>query len=339
MIESQKNKLNSLFRYRVSIIFSFFLILLFTFWYFFPYLVSFFDFYKTPVQIPFKHDFNTFIERDDANSYAQIMGRKYGTYGDSYGALNTLFSGLAFAFLALSLYIQGKELARQKLELKNQQAESERANRIAEEQRKIFDQQAKLLDLQVKDSQIRNFYDLFFKYIETKEKKVESLKFHNSEEWVIGPNCFFVYKHRFMSICREFHLSENDNIPKEVIINNLIYMFNKEFKDFDYGLNSTFKRSMYFEYIAFMINFIESNKELIDTKEIIDLFISYFTEDEIYCLFWLGMQNKTIYNFIKKYNIQFHIDYNISYSTIYILSYVYGIKDYLVHGTEFNHEI
>ncbi|MDH2604186.1 hypothetical protein QDT05_15060 [Acinetobacter baumannii] len=338
MIESKKKKLNYLFRYRVSIIFSFFLILLFTFWYFFPYLVSFFDFYKTPVQIPFKHDFNTFIERDDANSYAQIMGRKYGTYGDSYGALNTLFSGLAFAFLALSLYIQGKELARQKLELKNQQAESERANRIAEEQRKIAVQQAKLLDLQVKDSQIRNFYDLFFKYIEIKEKKVVSLRAFRGTQTYTDIQCFSLLSRAFINICNQLHLNKPTNNDFNEIRLYYISALSKAFYDFEYEIRFPFKRSMYLDYISFIIKFIESNSELIDTKDVVKILLSNFNEDEVYCLLWIGMKNDIIFNFNKNYQIQLTINYEIPISVIDVLYYTYGMKDFILHGIEYEHE-
>ncbi|MBR7774468.1 hypothetical protein [Acinetobacter nosocomialis] len=148
-------------------------------WKIYPDTLQEIDQEKTPITVPFKQKYSNDLPYDEKKSFAQKIGEKYGTYGDTYGSLNTLFSGWAFALLLISLFMQRQELQAQRKELAAQRKETEESNKIAEgqrkiaeEQRKIADQQAKLLDLQVKDSQIRNFYDLFFKYIEIKEKKL-----------------------------------------------------------------------------------------------------------------------------------------------------------------------
>lgn len=331
--------LNYFFRYRVGIFFACFLILLFTLWYFFPFLLSLLDYYKSPIQIPFKHDYSTFIERNVKGTYAQHMGEKYGTYGDSYGALNTLFSGLAFAFLALSLYIQGKELGRQKLELKNQQDETKRANKIADDQRKISDQQAKLLELQVKDSQVRNFFDLFFKYIEIKEKKVASLRMFSGTQSFTDIQCFNFFARKFNEQCRHLYLTKAQNASFDNVVLTYTTHLSTAFYDIDYHVKFPFKRSMYHDYIAFIITFIENNSKLIDSKEVVKIFLSNCNEDEIYCLLWIGLRNQIIFEFNKKYQIQLNVDYGMPIETIDVLYHIYGMKQFIIHGVEYTHEI
>ncbi|MDX8255247.1 hypothetical protein [Acinetobacter pittii] len=340
MIKTDKKNsiFNFLKKYRVSILFSIFLILLFILWYFFPYIVSRFDYYKSPIQIPFKNDFDTFIERDDSNSYAQKTGAKYGTYGDSYGALNTLFSGLAFASLVLSLYLQRKELQAQRIDIDKQQQEIEKSNVIAEHQRQIADQQAKLLKQQVEEAQVRNFYDLFFKYIETKEKKVKELYFETETKRFQGSKCFGPYSALFKQNCELFY--PHETIEEDAYLSKrmeLTLILSQKFYDFDYAMGLPFKKSMYFDYIAFLINFIELNSEIINPQEIIKVLFSYFNEDEIFCLFWVGTRNPTIYDFLQKYQIQLFVDADVSYSVIDTLYYIYGFKEFLAYGILYKH--
>lgn len=293
---------------------------------------------NTPITVPFNKKYSDDLPYDEKKSYAQKIGEKYGTYGDTYGSLNTLFSGWAFALLLISLFMQRKELQEQRKELAAQRDEISKSNEIAESQREITNQQAELLKLQVKDSQIKNFYELFFKYLEIKEKKIISLKMFKSTQTYTDVQCFALFSRAFINNCKEIYLrkpSDNDfnklRMYYESSLSNAFY-------NFEYETRFPFKRSMYLDYISFIINFIESNSELINTKDVVKILLSNFNEDEIYSLLWMGIKNETIYNFNKKYQIQLIINYEIPISTIDALYYIYEMEDFIQHGIEYKHE-
>lgn len=324
-----------------SNIFLFFLLVigLVMLWAYFPSVLQWFDKSNTPIEIPYRPATEIVFNPGDRQTIAQKIGEKYGTYGDSYGALNTLFSGLAFAFLILSLFLQRNELKTQRDEIKAQRKEIKRSNKIAKQQRKIASQQAKLLKQQVKEAQVRNFYDLFFKYIETKEKKVKELYFENREKNFKGRNCFGPYSMMFKQNCKL--LESYQNIEEDFFkkIESMSFLSIK-FYEFDDAMGLPFKKSMYFDYIAFLINFIEKNSEIINSEEIIKVLFSYFDEDEIYCLLWIGTRNTIIYDFCKKYQIQQFIDAgtDVNYGVIDVLSTIYGFEDFVIEGISYRHE-
>ncbi len=77
---------------------------------------------------------------------------------------------------------------------------------------------------------------------------------------------------------------------------------------------------------------------MINSEDVVKILLSNCSEDEIFCLVWIGMRNKTIFDFIQKYQIQLNIDYEIPKATIDILYYTYGMKNFKEHGIEFIYE-
>lgn len=150
------------------------LTIIFLIWVYYPTFIIWMDRPNINIQIPLKLSEmgNSPI---NPNNFHEV-GERFGTYGDSYGSLNTLFSGFAFAILIISLFMQRQELKEQRKELEAQRHEIKESNNIAEAQRKITEQQAVLIEQQITDSKIQSFYQLLFKYIDEKNRKISDLR-------------------------------------------------------------------------------------------------------------------------------------------------------------------
>lgn len=225
-------------------------------------------------------------------------GETFGTFGDTYGALNTLFSGLAFSILILSLFLQRKELQAQRKELSAQRGEIAKSNEIAEHQRLITQQQKELNEQQIQDAKVQNFYTLLFKFLDEKRRKIDELELTNSSE-VKGDYVFDRFikgaLQRLKASYIDKKLVETTPIDElKLIIENLIISGHKITKNI---LNE----SEYFEYICFILRFIEENKNLGITDNAIKIFVSYQSINEMISMFIFSLEDEELKNFIIKY--------------------------------------
>lgn len=260
----------------------FFLIFIVLFiWFIYPFLLTFLS-QKFPI-------FNL------SNSW-----ESFGTFGDTYGALNTLFSGLAFAVLILSLMLQRKELQEQRKELEAQRYEIKESNIIADAQREITKQQAILIKQQINDAKIQSFYQLLFKYLDEKNRKLQTLTLGNNSK-ISGTFILEMFISYF----------ENDFNAKyksiDQIDNSLPENFNEDILDSvesaHHAINNQFKSSEYFEYIYFILDFIKKHEELNVLNDAIKTFIAFQSIDEMYCMLLIASENEFLYEYIEEFSL------------------------------------
>ncbi|EMI7999014.1 hypothetical protein ACRZTM_003334 [Acinetobacter baumannii] len=283
------------------------LVFMFVFWLKYPKFVEYINKANTPIVVPYKPGAQFEMTNDQNKTYMQRIGENYGTYGDSYGSLNTLFSGLAFAALFISLLLQRRELEAQRKEIAATREETEKSNTIAENQRKITAQQAKLLEQQIKEAQIQNFYDVFFKLLDEKRKKISSLVITSIADIppIVGDACFKKYPTNFHLALKKF---EDYPTRFESRNNPVIKHINERITAVGTSQKYLVERSYYFEFMIYIIEFIESNHEIINTYEIMNTFVSTLTFNEVILLGWLGINNKKIENCIVNYGLLRSID-------------------------------
>lgn len=228
----------------------------------------------------------------------QNIGDQYGTYGDSYGSLNTLFSGLAFAILIISLFMQRQELQAQRQELEAQRNEIKESNLIADKQRQITEQQATLNAQQIHDAKVQNFYNLLFRFLDEKRRKIDSLQLRLQNN-IRGDDIF----NRFVegalnrleiSYSTKGSLKESPYEELEVL-----------FEDFvEEGHNFSDEKlidNQYFEYLCFILHFIEEHAYLGIIDNAIKIFISYQDINEMSSMFFISLVNDDLKTFIQKY--------------------------------------
>jgi len=252
-------------------------------------------------------------EVEDKSKF-QITGEKYGTYGDSYGSLNTLFSGLAFAVLIISLFMQRQELRAQREELEAQRNEIKESNAIANEQRKIAEkqrliteQQAQLNEQQILDAKVQNFYSLFFKFLDEKKNKINSLELTKNGE-IRGGYIF----DRFI-LGAENRLKGgflDSTILKTSTIEELYLVIPDALDQGNKITRQTLIQNEYFEYICFILQYIQEHEQLNITNNAIKIFISSQSFDEML----------TMFLFAKSYSISFNnnelLDFIINYGLL-----------------------
>lgn len=232
------------------------------------------------------------------NSKFQQIGDRYGTYGDSYGSLNTLFSGLAFAMLIISLFMQRKELQMQRIELEAQRHEIQESNAIADRQREITEQQAALNKQQIHDSKIQSFYTLLFKFLDEKTRKIRDLELTRG-----SPIKDFYVLERFV----EFSLNylKSVYLDKELIdsepVDQLELIFDDIIQAGHENTNYLLIHFEYFEYVCFILRFIEEHKDLGIENTAIKIFISHQSIDEMSSMFFVSLQDDELRDFILKY--------------------------------------
>lgn len=248
------------------------------------------------IVIPYKHPQTVEVSKQETE--LQKFGDTYGTYGDSYGSLNTLFSGLAFAILIISLFMQRQELQAQRQELEAQRNEIKESNNIAEGQRVITEQQAELIQQQIHDTKVQNFYNTLFKFLDEKRRKIEALELTKSSQikgfYVL--EMFVTYSLNYLkSVYVHKDLIDSEPIDQlQLIFDNIIQKGHENTK---YQLI----HSDYFEYICFILRFIEEQKNLGIENTAIKIFISHLSIDEMSCIFFVSLQNEELQNFILKY--------------------------------------
>ncbi|WP_311165483.1 hypothetical protein [Acinetobacter pittii] len=256
------------------------LILIFLIWLYYPTFITWMDQPARNNIIPFKLS-EIITERVDLNNF-QKVGEHFGTYGDSYGSLNTLFSGFAFAILIISLFMQRQELKEQRKELEAQRLEIKESNDIAEAQRKITEQQATLIEQQIKDANVQSFYQLLFKYLEEKNRKVDSL---GSSQYS-GLHMLGKFIKAFI---RDAGISGNFKNISSINLSTIDGLIIGSLHSAHYSTNQTLKKLRYAEYLNFIFNYIHNNKDLGITDNAISMFIAYTSFLEFLCMFCLAL--------------------------------------------------
>lgn len=252
---------------------------------------------KNPkIVIPYKAQQEAEPAKDETQF--QKVGEKYGTYGDSYGSLNTLFSGLAFAMLIISLFMQRQELQAQRKELEAQRNEIKESNAIADKQREITEQQAALNRQQIHDAKVQSFYTLLFKFLDEKRRKVNELELSRRSD-VKGHYIFDYFLKGALERIKINYLYANsiENEPYEDL--NLI--FEDLIQDGHELSKNTLVENEYFEYICFILRFIEEHKDLGITDTATQIFISYQSINEMSSMFIISLENEELQKYIKKY--------------------------------------
>lgn len=270
------------------------LIFMFGFWLKYPQFIEYINKERTPIAAPYKPGAQFEMANDPQKTYMQRIGDNYGTYGDSYGSLNTLFSGLAFAALFISLLLQRRELEAQRKELNAQREETKESNKIAEAQRKITQQQAILIEQQIIDSKIQAFYQLLFKHIEEKNRKINNLTASN----ITGQNLINYFCNMFEM---DFTYARNPEYINTTNIENLNNHIYECLKSAHLHTANQLILNEYTEYLIFILRFIENNKNLNITENAIVTFISYQNIIEIKCMAYLAIENEELFALIHKY--------------------------------------
>lgn len=270
--------------------------IIFLIWFNYPSFINWMDSPSYKVQIPFLPS-AMIPETLKPNDFNKI-GERFGTYGDAYGSLNTLFSGFAFAILIISLFMQRQELKEQRKELAAQREEISKSNDIAESQRKITEQQSLVISQQLLDSKVQAFYQLFFKYIDEKGKQLDSLKYHPNSD-----TSGHLLVHSFRTLFEnKFKDSTPDNFKiqdaEPDILDSIIC---QALKHAHMHTNYQLLKSGYFEYICFILRFIEENKSIGITGNSIRTFIAFQNIDEMYCMLLIALYDDELFDFIEKY--------------------------------------
>jgi len=272
---------------------------------------------KTQIVIPYKLD--TMLKtkqatpeplnEDKEKTELQVIGDQFGAFGDSYGSLNTLFSGLAFTFLVASLYLQRKELQAQRLEISDQRVEIKRGNDIAEGQRKIAENQEQLIRDQISEGQKQNFYSLFFRFLDEKNKKMQNLVIKSRNPAIpdrVGDYFFKVFAGEFLKDLLPTNIPHH---PQEdgSLTSNLGYLVNKiegTYERLSTYNHVNFEETFYFEYFIFLLNFINQNEFIHDSDLVMDTFISHLTFNETICMAcYAALRNTELKNYIERYGL------------------------------------
>ena len=231
-------------------------------------------------------------------------GTTFGTFGDTYGALNTLFSGLAFAILILSLFLQRKELQAQRKELSAQRGEIAKSNEIAEQQRIITEQQKILNEQQIKDAQIKNFYDLLFRFLNRFEIKYSKMRKVSRSDGEY--NYFNGFNNSTLAAIENLlgNIELLENTPLErinLIIKNSLGNGNKQ----------TFNKiidEQFYEQIIFIINFISEHNYLKVSEFAFKIFDSYLNKHEKLTILLGSFEHKELRLFAQQYSDFFNSD-------------------------------
>lgn len=222
----------------------------------------------------------------------------YGTFGDTYGALNTLFSGLAFGLLIISLFMQREELQEQRKELAAQRGEITKSNEIAEQQRLITGQQKDLNEQQIHDAKVQNFYNLLFRFLDEKRRKIENLELAR-ESKTRGSYVFeYFLNGALRQLKARFLYAEHIENDAD---NELDHLLEDLIKDGHIASRNSLVENEYFEYICFILRFIEDHETLgiIDTA--IKIFVSYQSINEMSCMFIISLEDEELKGYITKY--------------------------------------
>lgn len=248
-------------------------------------------------------------EKSQAESEFQKIGAKYGTYGDSYGSLNTLFSGLAFAVLIISLFMQRQELRAQREELEAQRNEIQESNAIADAQREIAEkqrltteQQTNLNIQQIHDAKVQNYYNQLFKYLDEKRRKINVMNDYLNKN-LNSPKPLdifdsFIDRARFdLNSLNQFIVSNKLQIDTN-IVQSLISSALSRADARSYNLIT---ESEFIEFTYFILKFIKDNENLGILEESINIFISYQSLNELFCVFLYSIKNIEFRNSVTSY--------------------------------------
>lgn len=225
-----------------------------------------------------------------------------GTFGDTYGALNTLFSGLAFAVLILSLFLQRKELEAQRIELEAQRQEIKESNLIAEAQRKITEQQAQLIEQQILDSKVQAFYQLLFKYIDEKNRKIELLK-------VVNHSGINVVKKFCSNFETNFVVGDSPKYIETMERDTLDGLFIQALNSSHVITSNQLISIQYVEFINFILGFIESHKYLGVKDDALLTLLSFLDMSEVKFILYQSYENEELKKNIEEYSLMRKLSY------------------------------
>lgn len=242
----------------------------------------------------------------------------FGTFGDTYGALNTLFSGLAFSTLIITLILQRKELQLQRKAVQDQHLEIQRSNQIADQQRIIADQQATLINEQIREAQRQNFYTLLFKFFDEKNNRKQRLivrykvailsDVHNDGVFKVFSTQFLKYLTSSTISLSSEEYSSNIQTKREERIYTLLQGYISKCNE----TSMTFEDSSYFEYILFILDYINQNIHLIERNNIINTFLSFFTFHETICMACIAVTRiSKLEMYINKFGLLRNLDKNL----------------------------
>lgn len=310
--------------------------IIFTIWISYPRFMQFMDEplanENAKVIVPFKPNLEEKAVESESESKFQKVGETYGTYGDSYGSLNTLFSGLAFAVLIISLFMQRQELRAQREELEAQRNEIKESNAIAdaqraiaEKQRLITEQQADLNQQQIYDAKVQNFYTLLFKFLDEKRRKIDELELSRSGN-IRGQYVFDRFHeyavHRLNGSFLETNAISNSHIDELNLV--IIDAVNEGYEN----TNNTIIENEYFEYICFILRYIDENEHLGITQNAIKIFISFQSFSEMFAMFLIArkdaleLQENELEDFVLKYSLLRKINTHQLFDDGYILELI-----------------
>ncbi|MFN4366496.1 MAG: hypothetical protein ACK4GA_02510 [Acinetobacter sp.] len=225
-------------------------------------------------------------------------GTAFGTFGDTYGALNTLFSGLAFAILILSLFLQRKELQAQRLELRDQRLEIKKSNAIADQQRLITQQQKDLNEQQIHDAKVQNFYNLLFRFLDEKRRKIEALELNRTGP-IRGDYIFERFITGVLGRLKAAYLTPE--LIEDAPLDELQLILDDLVADGHDFTKDTLIDNQYFEYIDFILRFIEDHENLGITDTAIKIFISHQSVNEMLSMFVVSLIDDQLQKYITKY--------------------------------------
>ncbi|MFW1857904.1 coiled-coil domain-containing protein [Acinetobacter defluvii] len=287
------------------------LVIIFCIWASYPRILTAMDEPTPPAKVTIPYKLPAVPEQTENTDKTKFenVGEKYGTYGDSYGSLNTLFSGLAFAVLIISLFMQRQELkaqreelAAQRGELTAQRKEAEQSNKIAEGQRKITEQQATLIKQQIDEAKVQNFYLIFLQYLSSLDTQLNKLKITKDTVSIQHDRIFEIFSKDFIeSLENDFNYYETQDQKGEVVSPILLTIqYGKTVNKNNIDLNNT----QYLKHILMILNFINENKEHINTLPPINTLLAHISNEAILCFAWIAItRNPNLKFMIEEYGL------------------------------------
>ncbi|ENV09307.1 hypothetical protein F966_01963 [Acinetobacter higginsii] len=284
------------------------LLIIFLFWLYYPNFIIWKNEPSYSVKIPLLPS-AMIPESINPNNFHEV-GERFGTFGDSYGSLNTLFSGFAFAVLIISLFMQRQEL-------KEQRKEISKSNEIAEEQQKILAQQSELIKKQVDGEFLQRFYDVLYRLFDEKSNRVNQLSIVTENQNIKSGNDVFKIYANIYSTKFSKDIESKDFYDSKKSLKDMMF---EQYASTSLSHNATFDRTMYFEFLVFILKHIEDNENYIPIESAINTFKSYISFDETLCMIWYSSKREDLYVLIKKYKLYSHIENLLTITALEIIN-------------------
>lgn len=286
-------------------------IIIFALWFFYPNFLRYTDSSNSNLKneniFIKEHDFTTpwylnlksteNLEGVSEKSNKELLGEKYGTYGDTYGSLNTLFTGWAFAGLIISIILQMLELKATRKELIEQKKVMREQKEEYKEQNKILENQHKLIELQFKESKKQNFLNQFYALLDQRQSLLSNLVMPNvNGREVRGNEVIFVYAKKFRDIRKTFNSDKNTSNDMKVMWDDFTF---DSYTSYDSQVKS------YFKFYRMMFSIIDRTDALEDSekKYYRNILKNFIGVEEQLILMWLGSFNKQYNSLCCKYGL------------------------------------